>query len=264
LLTKHEIDFASCARRARVEPGIWKKLRWFYNYLQVLDREMKLLRRVDAAICMTEPDAQKLHQYSATVPIRVINTGVDLDYFRPPVEPATEPRMVFVGAFQHLPNVDAMIYFCSEILPRIRVQVPSAEFIIVGSNPPPAVAGLTAIPGVRVTGIVPDIRPYMADSSLYVVPMRLGVGIRGKILEAWGMALPVVASSVASAGLRCEDGKNLALADTPTMFAARAVSLLKDPARRQEMGENGRRTAEQYYGWETAARQLDSLYRSFL
>jgi GT2 family glycosyltransferase/glycosyltransferase involved in cell wall biosynthesis len=262
LLTKHEVDFAACARRARIESNLWAKIRWIHNYFQVLDREIKLLRRVDAAICMTEPDARELRKFCASVPVHVINTGVDLDYFHPPDQPATQPRLVFVGAFQHLPNVDAMVYFCQEVLPLIHAQVPEAELLIVGSKPPPAIVSLADIPGVQVTGFVPDIRPHMASSSVYVVPLRLGVGIRGKILEAWSMSMAVVATSVACAGLKYEDGKSLLVADSPELFASHVVALLKDPARRQRLGAEGRKTVEECYGWEASTQMLNALYNN--
>jgi GT2 family glycosyltransferase/glycosyltransferase involved in cell wall biosynthesis len=261
VLTKHEIDFAACLRRAKLETRIWSKLRWFYNYLQVLDREIRLQRGIAASVCMTDSDAGMLRRFCASSPIRVINTGVDLDYFTPPAQPALEPHMVFVGAFQHLPNVEAMIYFCREIFPLIRKQVREASLAIVGSKPSPEIVDLAEIPGIEVTGYVPDIRPHMAAASVYVVPLRLGVGIRGKILEAWSMALPVVATSIACSGLRYKSGKNLLLADTAQDFAENVVMLLRDPRLRARLGAAGRQTAENHYGWDAAAQQLESLYR---
>jgi glycosyltransferase involved in cell wall biosynthesis len=264
LLTKHEVDFAACARRARKESNPAAKFRWFYNYLQVLDREIKLTRKVSAAICMTDPDARELTKFSPSVPIYTINTGVDLDYFKLLGPPATDPRLIFVGAFQHLPNVEAMTYFCSQVLPIIRNKVPEVELLIVGSNPPPSVLSLAEKPGIQVTGFVPDIRLFMARSSVYVVPLRLGVGIRGKILEAWGMQMPVVSTSVGCAGLRYEDGRNLLVAEGPEGFARQVISLLNDPAKRSRLGEEGRKTAELYYGWEKSAQQLDALYQRYI
>ena len=264
LLTKHEVDFAACLRQSRVESRPWAKFRWFYNYLQVLEREIRLLRRVDAAVCMTDQDARELRKFCSSVPIHVVNTGVDLDYFEPPKWRPSSPRLVFVGAFQHNPNVDAMVYFCSEIFPLIRAQLPETRLTIVGSHPTPTVHGLAGIPGVEVTGSVPDIRPYMAASSVYVVPLRLGVGIRGKILEAWSMSMAVVATTVACAGLRCTPGANLLLADDAELFAQHVVTLLNDPSLRQRLGEEGRRVAENYYSWDASAMALDRLYRQYL
>ena len=264
LLTKHEVDFAACARRARKESNPGTKMRWFYNYLQVLDREIQLTRKVNAVICMTDPDANELRKFAPSVPIYTINTGVDLDYFRPPEQPSEEARLVFVGAFQHLPNVEAMLYFYGEVLPLIRDKMPGVELLIVGSDPPPPILSLTAVPGIHVTGFVPDIRSYMAASSVYVVPLRLGVGIRGKILEAWSMKMPVVSTSIGCAGLKYENGRNLLVGDSPQEFARQTLSLLNDPAERRRLGEEGRKTAEQYYSWEYSARQLDALYQKFL
>jgi glycosyltransferase involved in cell wall biosynthesis len=260
LLTKHEVDFAACARRARFEKGAFRKLRWFYNYLQVLDREIQLARRVDAAICMTEPDGLELRKFCASIPVHVINTGVDSDYFKLPDQPAMEPRLVFVGAFQHHPNVDAMRHFCAAVLPRIRARIPETEVIIAGSNPPPEIAALAQTPGITVTGFVPDIRPYMASSSVYIVPLRLGVGIRGKVLEAWSMGMAVVATPVACAGLRYRHDRNLIVADSDESFAEQVIALLNDAPKRRRLGTEGRRVVEEFYGWDVAARQLLDLY----
>ncbi|MBM3791149.1 MAG: glycosyltransferase [Acidobacteria bacterium] len=264
LLTKHEVDFAACLRRSRAERNPVRKLRWFYNYLQVLDREIRLLRRVHGAICMTDPDRIELEKFSRGVPIHVISTGVDLDYFRPPPEPGRNRRMVFVGAFQHHPNVEAMTYFCRKVLPLIRQRTPSAELCIVGSGPPRAITDLAGRPGIEVTGLVPDIRPYMAAASVYIAPLRLGVGIRGKILEAWGMAMPVVATPVAAAGLRAEPGVNMLIADDEESFAESVASLFDSAELRSRLGRAGRATAEAHYGWEAAAEQLDALYKEHL
>ena len=264
ILTKHEVDFAACLRRARRESNPATRFRWFYNYLQVLDREIRLTKMATASICMTDTDARELHKFCASVTTYVINTGVDLDYFEPPGMPAVKPKLVFVGAFQHLPNVESMTYFCRDILPLVRQEMPEVELYIVGSHPSPAVISLSSIPGVQVTGYVPDIRPYMAECSVYIVPLRLGVGIRGKILEAWSMKMPVVSTSVGCAGLRCENNRNLLIADTSEQFASAVLSLLKNSSLRRRLGEEGRKTVDQYYGWEKSARELDAVYRYYL
>jgi len=264
LLTKHEVDFAACARRARREANPASKLRWLYNYLQVLDREVQLTKDVNAVICMTDSDARELSKFCPSIPACVINTGVDLEYFQPSDHSAVEPRMIFVGAFQHLPNVEAMEYFCREVLPLVRSEISEIELLIVGSNPPPSIVNLAEISGVQVTGFVPDIRPFMAQSSIYIVPLTLGVGIRGKILEAWSMGMAVVSTSVGCAGLRCENNRNILIADTPQHFAEQIFSLVKDPSRRQHLGEEGRKTAEQYYSWEKSSQQLEALYRHYI
>jgi len=264
LLTTHEVDFFACRRKAHVETGLAKKVLWFYRYLQVLDREVKLSRDLDGIICVTKEDASQLRKFCVSTPIHIINTGVDLEYFSPPASPATRPRLVFVGAFQHEPNVDAMIYFCRKILPLVCREIPETELLVVGSNPPPAIVGLSKIPQIQVTGYVPDIRSHMASSAVYIVPLRLGAGIRGKILEAWAMGMPVVATSVACAGLRYEEGRNLLRADSEKLFAAHIVALLKDADLRDRLGREGRKTAEAYYSWESSAAKLDTLYRHII
>jgi glycosyltransferase involved in cell wall biosynthesis len=213
---------------------------------------------------MTDSDKRELEKFSRLVPVHVVPTGVDLDYFRPVEHPPDNQRLIFVGAFQHHPNVDAMIHFCRATLPLIKKRAPSAELDIVGSKPPQQIADLAAIPGVQVAGFVPDVRPSMALSSVYIVPLRLGVGIRGKILEAWAMAMPVVATQVAAAGLQAESGRNILIADSEELFAEHVLSLLRDPVLRARLGAEGRRVAERSYGWDAAADKLDGLYRQYM
>ena len=157
--------------------------------------------------------------------IRVIPIGVDTDYFDPSLaytNPFLADRhaIVFTGAMDYWPNVDAVSWFATEVFCRIRQTVPNAEFWIVGSSPTRQVAELRAIPGVVVTGRVPDVRPYLAHAAAVVAPLRVARGTQSKVLEAYAMARPVVLSSAAANGLLPAPFIGEATHDDPERMAA--------------------------------------------
>src|SRR5690606_39218218 len=134
--------------------------------------------------------------------------------------PAGEQPIVFTGAMDYWANVDAVEWFVQAILPQIRAVAPAAVFTIVGGNPSPKVKALAALPGVKVTGRVPDVRPYLAHAAVVVCPLRSARGIQNKLLEGMAMARPVAAPPQAFEGIEAEPGRDLLLADTAAGFAA--------------------------------------------
>jgi glycosyltransferase involved in cell wall biosynthesis len=139
---------------------------------------------------------------------------VDNAYFQPLPEVREETaRVVFTGAMDHPPNTDAAWFFACHVFPLVQQTLPEAEFWIVGRNPPAHVQALARVPGVIVTGFVPDIRPYMAQATVVVVPLRFGSGMRNKILEAWAMQKCVVSTRIGAEGLDYKEDVNILIAD---------------------------------------------------
>ncbi len=190
--------------------------------------------------------------------IAVLPNGVDLDYFQPLPDPG-RPVLIFWGHLRYPPNADGIIWFCQEIFPIVREILPDAELLVVGKEPTPDVASLTRVPGVKVVGYVPDLRPYLSQASVAVVPLRFGTGIRNKILEAFAVSRAVVSTSVGCEGLDVKPGVHLEVADEPRAFAAAVVDLLRSPARRAYLATNGRRIVEQAYNWNAVGRRLRAL-----
>jgi glycosyltransferase involved in cell wall biosynthesis len=157
------------------------------------------------------------------------------------------------------PNEDAVLHFVDTILPRIRAEVPDVSFTVVGRNPTARVRALAEQPGIHITGTVDDVRPSIAQGSVYVVPLRAGGGTRLKIFEALAMARPVVSTTVGAEGLGLEPGRDYIAADDPDTFANGVVSLLRDPARRLALGNAGRTLVDTYYSWPTVARRFEEL-----
>jgi polysaccharide biosynthesis protein PslH len=197
--------------------------------------------------------------------IRGVSSGVDYRYFdpavtHPPVFDTTLPTYVFTGTMDYPPNVDAVVWFASEILPLIRRSVPAAQFYIVGNGPSAAVQRLAEIRGVFVTGRVPDVRPYIAHATAGVAPMRIARGIQNKVLEAMSMGKPVVVTSGALEGIEAVPGTDVILADTTETFAAACCRLAtsNDGA---AIGASARTRIVQDYDWSARLRRFDDLLR---
>ena len=170
----------------------------------------------------------------------------------PPCHPADEEpgEMLFVGALEYSPNIDAVTYFVQEILPRIRARHPGARVNIVGVRPREAALRLHNGADVVVAGSVPDLEPYYRKAALVVVPMRLGGGTRIKVLEALAHGKAVVTTSIGAEGLSLGGGDALEIVDGPDAFADACVRLLGDAGARRRLGENGRAQVLQRYEWD--------------
>ncbi len=263
LVTEIEVNYAAHHSLVAVETNPLKRLRLYYNTLQTLHRELQMCRRTDGVVCVTDTDAAFLAGYVPDSRLHVVHTGVDTGFFTPGAPDQIEPdSLVYIGAFRHEPNVDAMLYFRREIFPLLLEARPRTHLYIVGSSPPPEIRRLEKHPNVTVTGFVEDIREYYHRAQVVIVPLRTGVGIRGKILEGWAAEKAMVATSLACMGIRAGHGENILIADDPAEFALWTLALLRDPEHCRRLGAAGRRTAVRYYEWDDLGRQLSTLYQS--
>jgi sugar transferase (PEP-CTERM/EpsH1 system associated) len=210
---------------------------------------------------VSRPEADLFDAIAGAGSATVATNGVDLDYFQP-LAVAEEPACAFVGALDYRPNVDAAAWFATYVWPLVRAERPEAEFRLIGRKPAPAVERLAAIPGVRVVGPVPDVRPYVAAAAVVVAPMRLGRGLQNKVLEALAMRKAVVASPPAIAALAVEPGVHLERAETPDEWASTVRRLLADPTARKFLGDRGLDYVRQHHDWGTCLRPLTDLLRA--
>jgi glycosyltransferase involved in cell wall biosynthesis len=197
--------------------------------------------------------------------IRGVSSGVDHRYFDPELHPAPVfdtklPTYVFTGTMDYPPNVDAVVWFATKILPLIRRIVPTAQFYIVGNGPSPEVQRLAQIDGVFVTGRVPDVRPYVAHATAGVAPMRIARGIQNKVLEAMSLGKPVVLTSGALEGIEAEPGKDVILADSAETFAA-ACCRLATTSDGAAIGAAARIRILRDYDWSARLQRFDDLLR---
>jgi len=229
----------------------------------LLDVERAGAARARWSLFATENEAQMFRGMApeSAARIGVLGNGVDADYFAPDPGRASpyaagEIPIVFMGAMDYWPNVDAVVWFAREMLPRLREQWPTLRFHIVGRSPAAAVTALAG-EAVDVTGTVPDVRPYVQHAAVVVAPLRLARGIQNKVLEAMAMARPVVAAGSCVASIDATEGEHL-LAATETDDYVRAISaLLRDPERAAAIGRAGREQVCAVYGWGARLADLD-------
>ena len=222
--------------------------------------------RADASVFVSPPEAAlfKTLAPESAVTTHAIANGVDHAYFSPdPTPPSPFPPdarpIVFTGAMDYWPNIDAVGWFAAECLPLVRQSVPGASFAIVGNAPAPAVRALAALPGVTVTGRVPDVRPYLAHAAAVAAPLRVARGIQNKVLEGMAMGRPVVTTSRGLEGIDAVPGRDLLVADDAPGVAKALVRVLGEPALAAALGAAGRRRIVEAYSWDDKLACLDRL-----
>src|SRR5205814_9291457 len=182
--------------------------------------ERRLARRFDQVTVATPGEAEALAQAGVSERVDWFPNGVDFDHFQPASAPYEPDLITFVGRMDYFPNEQCMVEFCAAVWPRVRAVRPGAQLQIVGAAPSSRVRDLARLPGVAVTGSVADVRPYVQRSALTVAPLAIARGTQNKILESMAMAVPVVASRIAAAGVDAVAGEHLLAADTPDELSA--------------------------------------------
>jgi polysaccharide biosynthesis protein PslH len=227
----------------------WRKMRRY---------ERQACARAKLTVAVSEVDRLRLAELAPGSNICAIPTGVDTEYFAPSALPEKPASLVFTGSMDWYPNEDAVLYFVEAILPAVVREIPETSLAVVGRNPSARLRSVCSNAHVSVTGTVEDVRPYIQAAAVYVVPLRIGGGTRLKIFEALAMAKAVVSTRVGAEGLPLEPGKHFALADRPTDFARKIVSLLRDPERRRTLGAAGRNLVEERFSWAKVAREFEN------
>ncbi len=261
ILTEHELHFYALKKRVSMEKSISGKMINFAKFLLVRKRELNVMKKMDKIICVNEMDAKELRNYIDPEKIEVIPHGVDVDFFAPIPHIKVEKNSIgFFGYYKHYPNVDAVIFFAKEILPLIRKEVPDVKFYIIGRNPPPEVKKLERIKGIVVTGYVQDLRPYIQKCEVIISPIRLGMGMRVKIMEAMSMGKPIVATDLSCEGFDVIDGRHVLIANEPHIFAECVLYLLENQAESQKIGENARALIVEKYNYRKIGEMIENLY----
>jgi len=261
LLFTHNVEAEIWRRHAETETGWLRRRLYRRQWARMRRFEGRMMARFDRVLAVSDVDRdtlQELYAGSLTAPVSVIPTGVDTAYFAAgPRTSSGAPRIVFTGSMDWLPNVDAVMFFCREILPLIRQAEPNVTFTIVGRSPTPAVERLAQDAGIEVTGRVDDVRPYLAASTVNVVPLRIGGGTRLKIFEAMAAGRAVVSTTVGAEGLPTENGRHLLLADDAVAFAGSVVTLLRNAEARQAIESEARALVTERFDWSAVATHFD-------
>lgn len=225
--------------------------------------ETRVCRLADHVVAVSEADREALRNLPVSTPVTVIPNGVDLAYYQDfhqngdaQAGPMSPLSVVFTGKMDFRPNVDAVIWFLEHVWPRVRDAEPDAHFYIVGRSPHPRIIARSTIPGVFVTGEVPDVRPYIGQARVYVAPLRVGGGTRLKLLEAMAMRRAVVSTSLGAEGYSVQDGEHLLIANTPQDFAGAVINLLRDEVLCQRLGQAAYKFVATRYDWDVIFPQL--------
>ncbi|MDE2614969.1 MAG: glycosyltransferase, partial [Burkholderiales bacterium] len=210
----------------------------------------------------TRAEWETLESYGTGVATDWFPNGVDATFFSP--DEATggaydADTISFIGRMDYYPNQECMQRFCKDVWPRLRAERQALKLLIVGADPSPAIRALGQLPGVTVTGSVPDVRPYIRGSAAMVAPLAIARGTQNKILEAMAMGVPVVTSRAAAGGVDAEADHHFLVADTPQELAAAILRIVADPAERARLATSGRERMLSHHAWPNSMQRLDTI-----
>jgi len=262
VLFQHNVEHMIWRRVADLERTWWRRAVLEVEAWKVRQAERRACTAADLVVAVSEDDRARLKALAPGSRCVAIPTGVDTTYFQPSSGPKQANRLVFTGSMDWFPNEDAIRFFVDAILPRIRAAVPDVTVSVVGRNPSPDLRETAERAGVVVTGTVDDVRPYVDESAVYVVPLRAGGGTRLKIFEALAMGKAVVSTTVGAEGLAVTPGRDIVIANQPDEFAGSVVALLRDPARRLALGRAGRALVQRRYSWEHVSGEFERYCQS--
>lgn len=256
--------FRQAAVRSRSRSGRWMtrlELKRTERY------EAWLLRQFRHVLVTSSKDKEAFCSIAEDGPrrasISVLPNGVDLSYFRPAEDVERDDETIVVsGKMSYHANVTMVLFLAREIMPLVWERRPAAKLVVVGKDPPRELLDLQQQPGVRVTGTVADIRPYLQQAALSVSPIQYGAGIQNKVLEAMACRTPVIATPPAVSALAAQPGRDLLVAGDARTFAQAILALLRDPSRREEIGAAGYRYVTSHHDWAKIAGRLADVYQA--
>jgi glycosyltransferase involved in cell wall biosynthesis len=263
LLIAHNVDSLIWQRYYQTERS-WLK-RWFIvqQWAKFEKYELLAFAKADRVVAVSPDDAELIHNYFLCPHVDVVENGIDRAYFES-VEPKHDPnRILFLGALDWRPNLDAVLLLLDQVLPAVRAHEPHTWLDIVGRNPPAWLADrVTKEHGIVLHPDVPDVRPFLASSGVMAVPLRIGGGSRLKILEALAAGLPVVSTQVGAEGLRLDPGRHLTIVPDVEAIAPVLVDCIRQPARAQAEADAGRAFVLAEYDWDVLAGRLERVWET--
>jgi glycosyltransferase involved in cell wall biosynthesis len=255
-----------------VESIIWQRYfetetnalrRWFIHrqWRKFQRFERCALSDADRTIAASDVDAERFHQEFGVERVQVVENGVDTRYFQPSAVPRDSSRLLFLGSLDWRPNLDGLHQLLDDIFPRVRREIPHATLTVVGRNPSTALQRrLADIPGAKLFGSVPDVRPFLEKCGMLVVPLRIGGGSRLKILEALAAGVPVVSTRIGAEGLHLEAGRDLTVVETVADLGPALIDAIRHYPRLTMEAERGREQVLERYDWDRLADQMERIW----
>lgn len=239
-------------------------LSWIYNReaRRLLSYEKRITQEFDQLLIVSEAEKHLFLSRISTKKMIAVGNGVDLDFFHPSYQSKIKmksPSLVFTGAMDYWPNIDGAVWFAKNVLPLVQEKIPETVLYLVGSQPTAKLQELTKQKGVVVTGFIDDVRDYLAQADVCVIPLHIARGIQNKVLEAMAMGKPVVCTPQAAEGLILDPKKDVSLQKNEISFAKAILALLQDKEASRLSGDNARKAMEKNYSWDKNLKQLDHL-----
>ncbi|MEO0124072.1 MAG: TIGR03087 family PEP-CTERM/XrtA system glycosyltransferase [candidate division WOR-3 bacterium] len=242
-------------RAMQYTQGKWSIIHRFEKDL-VLNYEKNIWRYFDKTFVVSPIDRDYLKSLDENINVEVLPNGVDVQKYSFCLNDHQNKKICFIGNMRTFPNTDAAVWFCKEIFPIIKKEIPQVKLYIVGTEPSRRVRALAKIKDVYVTGEVPNVNEYVWNSEVSVAPIRVGAGIQNKILESMALGTPVVTTSIGLEGIEAEPNKHILVADKPDEFAKQVIRLINNSELRAKISTEARRLIEERYTWDRVLRYL--------
>lgn len=247
-----------------INSGLKDRALFFLKWLLMLRWEARYAGFFHHCLVVSPDESRSLKSLNSGLPVTVIDNGVDTKLYQPLSEVSDENTLLFTGTMGYQPNIDAVLYFCTNILPLIERRIPDVKLIVLGRYPSRKISKLGERENIVVTGQVSNIIPFYQKAKISIVPLRSGGGTRLKILESMALGRPVVSTTIGAEGLAVTDHENIIIADTPLQFAEGVIRLLLDKEMRRYLSCNARTMVEERYDWQDISQKLITLYKKLL
>jgi glycosyltransferase involved in cell wall biosynthesis len=262
----HEIDvnIVRLYREFRIADSSFEKGYRFKDWINMFRYEPFICEKFDKVIACSKQDRDVLIAFNSDIDVFVMPFAVDDSYFDISSDNNIKSEIFFFGSYTHPPNVDGALYFCKEIFPLIKKELPDVKLYIAGGSPPDAIMDLSKDKNITVTGYVQNLNDYLIRATVCVSPIRFGAGQKTKILTALAAGKAVVSTQLGVESIDVVPDRDLIITDTPREFARKTVLLLKDPELRVRLGKNGRKLVQEKYAWRRNISILESMYEELV
>lgn len=258
VLFQHNVEAMIWKRHVEHAGSPWRRYYFRRQARLMLEYERQVCGAAKRIIAVSDADVEKMRDLYGVSRITPVPTGVDVGFFRPTEEAQPTADLVFVGSMDWMPNIDGVAWFVNKVLPLIKRKLPDCSLAVVGRTPRREVTELAEREsGIRITGTVADVRPWLWGSKVSIVPLRIGGGTRLKIYEAMAAGTPVVSTTIGAEGLDISPGENILIADEPEAFAEACVRLISDRDERSRLANAARQHVETKHSWEAAAVEFE-------